>query len=184
MGKKDFSIDDDLVLHELKLGDEIEIYKIIDSQRMHLAKWLPFVELSSSVEFTRKFVQNYEASQGMATTWTVNFQQKCVGLVGLKDFDFDNHKAEIGYWLSKDFERKNIMFRSCERVIQYAFEEMKLNRIQLKAGIQNLRSRTLANRLGFKFEGIERDGELHTRGFIDLAVYGLLASDRGTVFNV
>lgn len=179
MKKRDFRIDDDLVLQELKLGDEVELFKIIDSQRTQLDKWLPFVELTTSVDFTKIFVETYVASEGIATTWTINFQQKCVGLVGLKDFDFDNHKTEIGYWLSTEYQAKNIMFRSCMRVIQYAFEELKMNRIQLKAGMYNTRSRTLASRLGFKYEGIEREGELHARGFIDLAVYGLLVSDRG-----
>lgn len=177
MGERYLKVDDDLVLKELQPGDEKDLFQIIDSQRNQLAKWLPFVELSTSVDFTKTFVDTYAASEGIPTTWTINFQQKCVGLVGLKDFDFDNHKTEIGYWLSSDYQHKNIMFRSCMRVIQYAFEDMKMNRIQLKAGMYNTRSRTLANRLGFKFEGIERDGELHSRGFIDLAVYGLLASD-------
>jgi RimJ/RimL family protein N-acetyltransferase len=35
----------------------------------------------------------------------------------------------------------------------------------------------VAERLGFELEGIERDGELHSRGYIDLAVYSLLKKD-------
>jgi ribosomal-protein-serine acetyltransferase len=177
MKKREFKIDDDLTLKELKAGDELDLFEIIDSQRTQLGEWLPFVELTKDVYFTKKFVDTYVASEGVATTWTVNFQEKCIGLVGLKDFDFDNHKTEIGYWLSTDFQGKNIMYRSCSQVIQYAFEELNMNRIQLKAGKKNKKSRTLASRLGFTFEGIERQGELHSRGFIDLAVYGLLATD-------
>lgn len=177
MKKRDLRIDEDLILKELKLGDELDLFQIIDSQRTQLGEWLPFVELTTSVEFTRKFVDTYIDSEGVATTWTINFQQKCVGLVGLKEFDFDNHKTEIGYWLSADFQGRNIMYQSCMQVIQYAFEELNMNRIQLKAGKLNKKSRTLASRLGFTFEGIERQGELHSRGFIDLAVYGLLVTD-------
>ncbi len=177
MRKRDLRIDDDLILKELKSGDEVDLFQIIDSQRYQLEEWLPFVELTTNLDFTKRFVVTYVESEGVATTWTINFQQKCVGLVGLKEFDFDNHKAEIGYWLSVDFQGKNIMYRSCMQVIQYAFEVLNMNRIQLKAGKQNKRSRTLASRLGFKFEGIERQGELHSRGFIDLAVYSLLVTD-------
>ncbi len=177
MEKRELRIDNDLVLKELKLGDEVDLFQIIDSQRTQLGEWLPFVELTTSVDFTRKFVDTYISSEGVATTWTINFQRKCVGLVGLKEFDFDNHKTEIGYWLSTDYQSKNIMYRSCMQIIQYAFEELNMNRIQLKAGKLNKKSRKLASRLGFKFEGIERQGELHSRGFIDLAVYGLLVTD-------
>ena len=56
-------------------------------------------------------------------------------------------------------------------------ENMKMNRVQLKAGTENVRSRAVAERLGFALEGIERDGELHSRGYIDLAVYSLLKKD-------
>ena len=54
---------------------------------------------------------------------------------------------------------------------------MNINRIQIKAATENLKSRAIPERLGFTFEGIERDAELHTRGFVDLAIYGLLKND-------
>ena len=63
-------------------------------------------------------------------------------------------------------------------MIDYIFDVMNLNRIQLKAANGNLKSQRVAERLGFLQEGIERDGELHNRGFVDLVVFSLLNSDR------
>jgi len=63
-------------------------------------------------------------------------------------------------------------------MISYAFNEMNLNRIQLKAATGNLKSQHVAERTGFTREGIERDGELHSRGFVDLIVYSLLKADK------
>jgi len=55
---------------------------------------------------------------------------------------------------------------------------LKLNRIQLKVATSNRKSQQVAQRLGFIQEGIEREGELHNRGFVDLVVFSLLVTDR------
>jgi len=62
--------------------------------------------------------------------------------------------------------------------INYVFDEMNLHRIQLKAATGNSKSQQVAKRLGFIQEGIERQSELHDRGFVDLIVFSLLITDR------
>jgi ribosomal-protein-serine acetyltransferase len=53
-----------------------------------------------------------------------------------------------------------------------------MNRVQIKCAIGNMPSNNIPKRLGFKFEGIERGGELLTGGvFTDLAVYSKLKND-------
>jgi len=52
-----------------------------------------------------------------------------------------------------------------------------MNRIQIKVATENLKSQQVAERLGFKYEGIEREGELHKCGFLDLKVYSLLRNE-------
>ena len=72
---------------------------------------------------------------------------------------------------------------SAKRLIQYAFDELQMNRIQLKAAIGNIKSQQIAIRLGFTYEGTERAGELHEHGFVDLMQFGLLP-ERKTVLIV
>ena len=89
-----------------------------------------------------------------------------------------NQKTEIGYWLSEKFQHKGIVTHSCKALIDFAFSEMNLHRIQLKAATKNFKSQAVAKRLGFTVEGIERDGELHSHGFVDLKVFSLLKEDQ------
>jgi ribosomal-protein-serine acetyltransferase len=173
-------VDKDIILKEIGLEDVEAVFKTIDSERAYLAEWLPFVELTRDISFSRKFVENYVNADIKDLTCVIYYQQQFVGLVGLKDNDFDNMKTEIGYWLSEQFQRKGIITRSCRALIDYAFRELKMNRIQLKAATGNLKSQAVAERLGFTREGIERDGELHSRGFVDLVVFGLLRKDWAT----
>ena len=171
-------VDEDILLREIGMEDVASIFNTIDNQREYMAEWLPFVELTTDISFTCTFVENYLNAEVKDFTCVIYFRQQFAGLLGLKDTDFDNLKTEIGYWLSEDFQHKGIITRSCKAFIDYSFDELKMNRIQLKAATGNLKSQRVAERLGFIKEGIEREGELHNRGFVDLIVYSLLKADR------
>jgi ribosomal-protein-serine acetyltransferase len=63
-------------------------------------------------------------------------------------------------------------------VVNFAFNEMKLHRLEIKCATDNVGSRAIAEKLGFKHEGTLRDGEwLHDR-FVDQELYSLLASGK------
>lgn len=172
------TVNEDILLKEVGLEDIEAIFNTIDNDREYLEKWLPFVELTQEIAFTRQFVENYLDSDKTDITCAIYYQNQFVGIIGLKDTDQDNKKTEMGYWLSEKFQHKGIMTLSCKALIDYAFDEMGMNRIQLKAASGNLKSQQIAERLGFKREGIERDGELHSRGFVDLVIFGLLKTER------
>lgn len=170
-------VDGEITLKEIGLDVVESIFNTIDTEREYLAEWLPFIELTQDISYTRKYVENYLDAEIRDLTCAIFYRQKFVGLAGFKDTDFDNMKTEIGYWLSESYQHKGIITRSCQKLIKYAFEELKMNRIQLKAATGNHKSQAVAGRLGFIREGIEREGELHTRGFVDLVVFGLLKKD-------
>ena len=170
-------VDDQILMKEIDEGEVVNIFNAIDAERDYLSVWLPFVEKTIDIEFTRGFVNSYLYSDKKDVTFAIYFEQRFAGLIGLKDTDEMNMKTEIGYWLSFDFQHKGIVNKCSKALIVYAFDELKMNRIQLKAGVGNIKSRAVAERLGFELEGIERDGELHSRGYIDLAIYSLLKKD-------
>lgn len=85
-------------------------------------------------------------------------------------------RAEIGYWLTKPMQGNGIMIRSVEALVKYAFE--KFNRLSIKCAVENVRSKKIPKKLGFTFEGIERDGEISAYGYYnDLEIYSLLKRD-------
>ncbi|HPW95118.1 MAG TPA: GNAT family protein, partial [Fibrobacteraceae bacterium] len=87
--------------------------------------------------------------------------------------------AEIGYWLSKPFQRKGLVTDSVKGLIRLAFEKMGLHRIQIKCAVNNIQSKNIPRRLNFIFEGTERDGELLADGtYTDVEVYSFLNKKR------
>jgi ribosomal-protein-serine acetyltransferase len=177
-GKRILKVYDKILLKEIGLEEVDAIYNTIDRDRKYLEEWLPFVDQTRETANTRQFVENYLNSDRIDVTFAIFYRNDFAGIIGIKDTDLNNKKTEIGFWLSESFQHKGIITLSCKTLIEYIFEVMNLNRIQLKAAKGNLKSQRVAERLGFKPEGIERDGELHNRGFVDLVVFSLLNSDR------
>ena len=172
-------VDDDLILKEIQLNDANAIFEIIDHQRDYLREWLPFIDYTRHVGDTRAYIFSIydKPFDRRDIVFTIMYKGNIVGLMGLKGTDRDNHKTEIGYWLSQDMQGKGIVTRSCYRLIQYLFENMSMNRIQIRVGITNEKSKNIPKRLGFKLEGIERCGELLSSGFLDLEIYSMLKSE-------
>ena len=80
----------------------------------------------------------------------------------------------MGYWLGKAAVGRGLATRATARTVRHLFEAEALNRIELQCGVGNLPSRKVAERLGFRFEGIRRESHWISRRFVDHAVYGLL----------
>ena len=174
-------IDNDIELRQLEETDAIDIFEAIDSQRKYLGKWLPFVaftkEVSDSQEFVNSVINTPE--ERFELQFTIRKQDKFIGLIGFKDTDRTNKKTEIGYWLSEKYQKQGIITRSVEKLCDFAFNELDLNRVQIRCAVGNQRSKNIPRRLGFKFEGVERDGELLTGNiFTDLEIYSKLRSDK------
>lgn len=171
-------VDEKLYLLPLADGDANIIFDAIDKNRSFLRKWLPFVDTTKSVKFTQAFVNSIiddvERRQEIFTIW---YNDDFAGLIGLKEIDYLNRKLEIGYWLIENKTKKGIMTLAVERIIKFVFENLEMNRIQIKCGVGNIPSSSIPKSLSFSFEGIERQGEKHPNKYIDLEIYSLLKSE-------
>lgn len=172
-------IDDSTVLKRLEESDTAYIFTAIDNQREFLGKWLPFVALTKDISVTAKFVDSVINAPEDRPEYTFTIWKNGVfaGLIGLKTIDNQNKRTEIGYWLSEEFQKQGIMTRAVSALCEFAFGELGLNRIQIKCAVGNIPSKNIPQRLGFKFEGIERDGELLDDGYTDIEVYSKLKSE-------
>ena len=160
-------------LRPLSLSDVEHIFLTIDAERRFLREWLPFVDATYTIDDSRAFVESVLNSDDKH--FAIYDGDVFIGLVGLKDCDLTNKKAEIGYWLSEHAQGKGIITLSVRELLEYAFVELGFNRVQIKVAVENKKSRRIPEKLGFHLEGIERDGELLSGNtYTDLAVYSLL----------
>ncbi|OJV32510.1 MAG: GNAT family N-acetyltransferase [Bacteroidia bacterium 43-41] len=174
-------VDTEIELKQLEISDATDVFKTINNQRDYLGKWLPFVASTQEMADTEKYIDSVvnAADDRFEYVFTIRKCNEFVGLIGFKDTDKQNKKTEIGYWLSEKYQKQGIVTKSVERLCDFAFNRQGINRIQIKCAVENMSSKNIPKKLGFKFEGIERQGELLTGDFYtDLEIYSKLKSDK------
>jgi ribosomal-protein-serine acetyltransferase len=172
------SVAPNLELRHFELHQTEILFALIDQSRLHLRRYLGFVDLSTLItveDFIRrsreKFVQD---GTGNFAIWQ---GETLVGVVSLFDYSKNNRKAEIGYWIGQAFIGKGIMTKAVRGLIDYAFAELGLNRIQLCCATDNLASRQIAQKMGFTLEGVAREDRLLRGSRVTHEIWGLLVKD-------
>ena len=98
-----------------------------------------------------------------------------IGAAGFAGIDWVARATSVGYWLSEEHQGRGLMTRAVKALVDHAFGELELHRVEIQAAADNLRSRAIPERLGFQEEGTLREAERVGGRYHDLVVYGLLA---------
>lgn len=173
------SVDADLALTPIRLRDTHEIYTLVERNRDRLRRWLPWVDDAATPHDTERFVRASLAMQKESggIQFGIWFRHVLTGVIGYHRLNWDNRKTDIGYWLGAAWEGRGLVTRACRRLIDVAYNELDLHRIQILCAPGNARSRAIPERLGFVQEGVLRQAEWLYDHFEDSVVYGLLAPD-------
>ena len=152
-------VNNQIRLEKIKFSHAFQVFQAIDANREFLIPWLPFVQQTINQDDTEAFIRSIISESGdrRDEVFVIWYERRLVGLIGFKDTDYLNLKTEIGYWLVESMTGKGIMTRSVKALIEFIFNSMKMNRIQIKCGVGNYKSAAIPKRLGFVFEGVERD---------------------------
>ena len=118
-----------------------------------------------------------QRKEGRGPVFGILHDGALAGVVGFLPIDRVNRAGEIGYWLAHERQGRGTMTQCCEFVVRYGFLTLDLNRIQIAAATENVQSRAIPERLGFKLEGIMRSRENLYGRFVDHAVYALLRTE-------
>lgn len=144
-----------------------------------MSEWLPWVNDTKSHDHTKNFI-DYTLKQfanNNGFNCGVFYNDQIVGCIGFHSIDWGNKKTSIGYWLGEEYQGLGIMTKACKEFIDYAFNELKLNRIEIRAGLNNYKSRAIPERIGFTNEGTIRQAEWLYDHYIDHVIYGMLSDD-------
>jgi len=174
-----FKIDDEVSLKLVELQDAKRLFELTDKSRQYLRKWLPWLDNNTKVEDTSRFIKfsmkSYAENTGMNSV--ILYKGEIVGVAGYNEIDSSNKIAYIGYWLGKEYQGNGIMTRVSKALTDYAFNELKLNRVEITVAAENKKSRAIPERLGFVNEGCKRQAEWLYDHFVDHIVYGMIAKD-------
>jgi len=174
------TVDDNIVLRTYTPDDAGELFSVINSNRAHLHPWLPWVDKTTKQEHSLQFIEQslHELNMQQSLVLGIFYYNRIIGGIGMHDWHQPTKRAQAGYWISKDYEGRGIMTRCMTYFTGYLFDRIGLNKVELQFVPANKRSAKMAERLGFKIEGVIRQSTLRNGMPEDLVVAGLLKSER------
>ncbi|RSD29233.1 GNAT family N-acetyltransferase [Mesobacillus subterraneus] len=172
-------VDSELELRIFETNEAWELFWLVDSTRGYLRQWLPWVD---SLRFPEQFywvIQMWQKGfqERRSCHFGIWYRGRLAGSISLHGIDWGNSYASIGYYLSEKMQGKGLTTRTVKALINYAFSDLSLNRIEIRCGKDNHKSKAIPEKMGFVKEGLIRDGEFVNGHFHDLMVYGVLSRD-------
>ncbi|PLS03032.1 GNAT family N-acetyltransferase [Neobacillus cucumis] len=172
-------VDHEIELQLFQRHQAFMLFQLIEENREHLREWMPWVD-NMTTPFQIEtiipvWLNQFAEKSGMNVG--IFYRGELVGSLGLHQIDWYNRMASIGYYLAKKAEGHGIITRSVKALLNYCFYQLGLNRIEIRCGVKNVKSRAIPERLRFVKEGIARDGEHLNGRFHDLFIYSMLARE-------
>lgn len=174
-----YTVNENLYLRLFRPQDAVELFTLIDKNRLYLKRFLPWLDSNRNVEaslsFIRMSMQQYAANNGIQCGMYYN--EKLVGVIGTHTIDWINKKTALGYWVSEDMQGKGIVTESVKTLLEYGFKTLLLNKIEIKSSPENEKSKAIPEKLGMHLDGNLRKNEWMYDHFNDNLVYSMLRSE-------
>ena len=139
-----------LTLRQLLINDEHEIFTLRSDSEIN--KYLDR-QLSTTIDDARNFIikVNENINKNVALYWAITFSDRniLVGTICLYGFSDENDNCEIGYELLTNFQGQGIMKEAVEKVIDYAFNTIKVKKIEAFFHRDNQSSINLLEKVSF-----------------------------------
>lgn len=162
------------------------LFRLVDEDRPRLGARLPWVEQTLAVEDTESFIRGSMTRREVANggdgsgDWAIlvgsGNEATIVGVVGIHAPRWSDRRVTIGYWIGGPHEGHGWITRSTDAVVGH-LHSRGMHRVEIRARVDNPRSRAVPERLGFTFEGQLRSVEWFHDRPIDHAIYSHLATD-------
>ena len=172
----EIKVDEQIVLKRFSHNADQAKYDTIINSREHLLPWLPWAhfykEFKEMPEFTESQIKCFD--EGSVLGYDIFYEGKFAGSIDLHNLSAENRSCEIGYWLGKDYIGRGIATRAANKITEYAFSEIDMHRVMIRAASKNEASCKVAERLNFEHEGTLREDERLDDVYYDTEVYAKL----------
>ncbi|WP_413381951.1 GNAT family N-acetyltransferase [Alkalihalobacillus sp. 1P02AB] len=141
------------------------IYKAAHDSRIWKHMSVDLMEKENVIQYVNDALQR--KGKDFAFVIVNNSSKEIIGVTWFLDYSAANKSVEIGStWLNPTYWRSTINTNCKYLLLKYCFEELKLNRVQIKTGHENIRSQKAIERIGATKEGILRNHMIRKEGKI------------------
>ena len=165
----------DLQLRPVELSDAEGLFAMLsDPKSMKYWCTAPVTEVKDALEVLQRDMESDEQGNSLCWAVTLKGHDEMIGKCILFQFSPNNHRAEIGFILNRNYWRQGLMYQALQAVVEFAFTTLKLHRIEADVDPENAGSLGVLEKLGFEREGLFRDRWLLSGEWVDSVMLGLL----------
>lgn len=119
------------------------------------------------------------AASGRSLRWTIADVEsdEFLGSLLLHSFEWDHRRCEFGFWLVSDARRRGVGTHALGLAIDWVFDSLEFERIEIRTTPDNPAVEPLALRLGFVREGVLRARDVERGRRVDIVWSGLLRDE-------
>ncbi len=172
--------DDDLMLRPWRRSDERRRFEAFSDPLIQRFSW-PSAEPFTLEHLAGRFdVQEADRLAGISLNLAIvdaAHPDTIWGATSCYDVDLAEERASVGYWVAADARGRGVATRALRLMAEWALKDLALARLELTCGPDNLASQRVAEKVGFRKEGVLRSHIRFKDGRRDTVVYSLLPTD-------
>jgi len=157
---------------------EVRYQRISDAERfleiLTNPKFKNFIAAPKNLAAEKKFIQEgiEKRKKKVSYDYAIIYDGKVVGAAGIMIDQRRPHIGEIGYLVDADYQGKGIATEATKTLEKIAFNKLKCKRIELWMDVRNKPSVKVAEKAGYKREGLFKKGVGYKGRFVDCYIYG------------
>ncbi len=168
-----------LLLRPLGLAHKVEIQKSAGEREIAdtmISLPHPYPDGEAERYISRKL---NEREAGSSVTYIIEKKEGKVfcGLIELRDLDYEHSLGELSFWLAREAWGQGYMSEAVQMIVQYAFEELKLNRLYAYHMLRNPATGRVLEKNGFRQEGLLRQRVQKWDKYEDVTLMAILRQD-------
>ena len=169
-----------LLLRLPEAADVAALNEAIVSSHAELTRWMPWARepqtMAETSDFCARAEARWAAEEGLDVLLVRSSDGAIVGAGGYPRLDWEVPKFEIGYWCKSDVTGRGYVTEATWTLAAYAFDVLGAARVELFMDDDNEKSYAVAERLGFRKEGLLRAEARDNQGNLrDTRVYAATA---------
>ncbi len=173
------------VVRRFREGDGPALATLTDNNRVYLSDYFPAIlQATLSRENAEQYVREKMAAwllqqEYIFGVWE-NQNARLIGVVQLTHIEWNLPRAELSFFLDQTFTGKGLMTEVLQAVIRFAFAQLTIEKLSLRAAMENYDLHRLARKCGFRREGdLRAEMRKATGDYMDVMLFGLTRTESG-----
>lgn len=176
---------DRFVLRQITKNDSLDIFhyfSLDDVTRFYDVE--SFTSIKQAEELIQRWNERFESSEAIRWGITLKSENRVIGTCGFHGWMKNHYKAHIGYELTPEYWYQGFMTEVAQKITEYGFNNLGFNRIEAFVEPENVGSRKVLSKIGFREEGILKENYYWKNRFVDNVLFAYLKKDYEGMINL